>query len=129
MASIERTAYPRFKRFMSVRELHVFYTPQPDEIVWAGEAAGSDGRAGQFRGYAASVMGSGAWLKPGYQRRKSTVSWSLRKPGRRAAGSSRCRGNVRFSTDHPGQGHTGRALAVSNSKQSNIRLLTMFREA
>ena len=42
MASIERTAYPRFKRFMSVRELHVFYTPQPDEIVWAGEAAGSD---------------------------------------------------------------------------------------
>jgi hypothetical protein len=42
MASIERTAYPRFKRFMSVREPHVFYTPQPDEIVWAGEAAGSD---------------------------------------------------------------------------------------
>ena len=42
MASIERTAYPRFKRFMSARELHVFYTPQPDEIVWAREAAGSD---------------------------------------------------------------------------------------
>jgi TnpA family transposase len=42
MASIERTAYPRFKRFMSVRELHVFYTPQPDEIVWAREVAGSD---------------------------------------------------------------------------------------
>jgi TnpA family transposase len=41
MASIERTAYPRFKRFMSVRELHVFYTPQPDEIVWAREVAGS----------------------------------------------------------------------------------------
>jgi hypothetical protein len=40
MASIERTAYPCFKRFMSVRELHVFYTSQPDEIVWAGEAAG-----------------------------------------------------------------------------------------
>ncbi len=42
MASIERTAYPRFKRFMSARELHVFYTPQPDEIVWAHEAAVSD---------------------------------------------------------------------------------------
>ena len=27
---------------MSARELHVFYTPQPDEIVWAREAAGSD---------------------------------------------------------------------------------------
>ena len=24
------------------RELHVFYTPQPDEIVWAREAASSD---------------------------------------------------------------------------------------
>ena len=42
MASIERTAYPRFKRFMSARELHVFYTPQPDEIVWAREATSSD---------------------------------------------------------------------------------------
>ena len=42
MASIERTAYPRFKRFMSARELHVFYTPQQDEIVCAREAAGSD---------------------------------------------------------------------------------------
>ena len=29
MASIERTAYPRFKRFMSARELHVFYTCSP----------------------------------------------------------------------------------------------------
>jgi hypothetical protein len=29
MASIERTAYPRFKRFMCMRELHVFCTPQP----------------------------------------------------------------------------------------------------
>jgi len=33
VASIERTAYPRFKRFLSARELHVFYTPQTDEIV------------------------------------------------------------------------------------------------
>ena len=39
MASIERTAYPRFKRFMSARELHVFYT-RSHEIVWAREAAG-----------------------------------------------------------------------------------------
>jgi hypothetical protein len=29
----------------------------------------------------------------------------------------------------PGPGHTLRALAVSNSKHSNIRLLTMFRRA
>src|ERR1022692_1646063 len=42
MASIERTAYPRFKRFMSARGLHVFYPPQPGEIGWAREAAGSD---------------------------------------------------------------------------------------
>ena len=42
MASVERTAYPRFRRFMSARELHVFYTPQREEIAWARENAGSD---------------------------------------------------------------------------------------
>jgi TnpA family transposase len=42
MASIERTAYPRFRRFMSARELHVFYTPAAGEIAWARENAGSD---------------------------------------------------------------------------------------
>ena len=42
MVSIERTAYPRFKRFLSARELHVFYTPQLEEIAWAREQARSD---------------------------------------------------------------------------------------
>jgi len=43
VASIERTAYPRFKRFLSARELHVFYTPQPGEVPWA---RGADFAAG-----------------------------------------------------------------------------------
>jgi hypothetical protein len=42
VASIERTAYPRIKRFISARELHVFYTPQPEEITWVQSIAGSD---------------------------------------------------------------------------------------
>ena len=42
MASIERTAYPRIKRFISARELHVFYTPQPEEVAWVRGIAGSD---------------------------------------------------------------------------------------
>ncbi|HEX8345213.1 MAG TPA: DUF4158 domain-containing protein, partial [Actinoplanes sp.] len=42
MTSIERTAYPRFKRLLSARELHVFFTPQPDEVAWARRSAGSD---------------------------------------------------------------------------------------
>jgi hypothetical protein len=42
VASIERTAYPRFRRFLSARELHVFYTPQAEEVVWAREVAGTD---------------------------------------------------------------------------------------
>ena len=41
MTSIERTAYPRFKRLPSARELHVFYTPQPGEVAWARGVAGS----------------------------------------------------------------------------------------
>ena len=42
MASVERAAYPRFRRFMSARELHVFYTPAAEEIAWARENASSD---------------------------------------------------------------------------------------
>jgi hypothetical protein len=42
VTSIERTAYPRFKRFLSARELHVFYTPQPEEIAWARGQVRSD---------------------------------------------------------------------------------------
>lgn len=35
MASIERTAYPRFKRVTSARELEESFTPTPEEIAWA----------------------------------------------------------------------------------------------
>ncbi|MFF7976910.1 hypothetical protein [Streptomyces sp. NPDC007905] len=37
MTSIERTAYPRFKRLMSAREMHVFFTPKREEIDWVQE--------------------------------------------------------------------------------------------
>ena len=37
MASIERTAYPRFRRAVSVRELHESFTPGLAEIEWARE--------------------------------------------------------------------------------------------
>ncbi|MFI0349929.1 DUF4158 domain-containing protein [Actinomadura sp. 9N407] len=35
MTSIERTAYPQFKRLTSARVLHVFFTPTGEEIGWA----------------------------------------------------------------------------------------------
>ncbi|SDC26982.1 Tn3 family transposase [Streptomyces prasinopilosus] len=35
MASVERTAYPRFKRTVSSRELHESFTPGPSEVAWA----------------------------------------------------------------------------------------------
>jgi Domain of unknown function (DUF4158)/Tn3 transposase DDE domain len=37
VASIERTAYPRFKRAVPVRELHEAFTPVAGEIAWARE--------------------------------------------------------------------------------------------
>lgn len=37
MTSIERTAYPQFKKLVSARVLHVSFTPAPDEISWARE--------------------------------------------------------------------------------------------
>ncbi|GIH99493.1 hypothetical protein Pta02_15020 [Planobispora takensis] len=39
MTSIERTAYPQFKRLTSARVLHVFFTPTAEETDWAQELA------------------------------------------------------------------------------------------
>ncbi|MBD2135214.1 DUF4158 domain-containing protein [Sphaerospermopsis kisseleviana CS-549] len=35
MASIERTAYPRFKRQFTAKELTLIYTPNKSEIAFA----------------------------------------------------------------------------------------------
>ena len=35
MASIERTAYPRFPRTLTLKDLQVSFTPRPDEVEWA----------------------------------------------------------------------------------------------
>ena len=37
MTSIERTAFPQFRRLTSARVLHVFFTPAEDEVAWARE--------------------------------------------------------------------------------------------
>ncbi|WP_266544100.1 hypothetical protein [Streptomyces sp. NBC_01142] len=37
MTSIERTAYPRFKRLVSAHELHLFFAPTREEAAWAAE--------------------------------------------------------------------------------------------
>ena len=37
MTSIERTAYPQFRRLTTARVLHVFFTPAADEAAWARE--------------------------------------------------------------------------------------------
>ncbi|MBM4796600.1 hypothetical protein HXP44_32395 [Streptomyces sioyaensis] len=41
MTSIERTAYPRFKRLITAHELHLFYSPSRDELEWAADATGT----------------------------------------------------------------------------------------
>nr|WP_069268832.1 DUF4158 domain-containing protein [Paraburkholderia nodosa] len=35
MATLERTAYPRFPEVLASRELQTCYTPLPDELEWA----------------------------------------------------------------------------------------------
>jgi hypothetical protein len=37
VTSIERTAYPQFKKLTSARVLHVFFTPTAEEIAWSRE--------------------------------------------------------------------------------------------
>lgn len=41
MTSIERTAYPQFKRLTSARVLHVFFTPAAEDVAWARERTAS----------------------------------------------------------------------------------------
>ena len=38
MATIERTAYPRFPKVLATRDLQACYTPLPDELEWARRA-------------------------------------------------------------------------------------------
>lgn len=49
MASIDRTAYPRFKRVVSGRELADSFTPTSEEITWARGKTQSDSHGGQLR--------------------------------------------------------------------------------
>lgn len=37
VTSIDRTAYPQFRRAVSVRELRETFTPADDEVAWARE--------------------------------------------------------------------------------------------
>src|SRR5581483_60355 len=41
MASIERTAYPRFKRTPTAQNLHALYTPSDEELTFAEKTARS----------------------------------------------------------------------------------------
>jgi hypothetical protein len=41
MTSIERTAYPRFKRLITARELHLFFSPGREESEWAARQTNS----------------------------------------------------------------------------------------
>ncbi|MEU9797037.1 DUF4158 domain-containing protein [Streptomyces sparsogenes] len=42
MTSIERTAFPRFKRLITAHELHLFFAPSRDEVEWAAARSDSD---------------------------------------------------------------------------------------
>ncbi|MFD6278072.1 Tn3 family transposase [Streptomyces sp. NPDC060209] len=42
MTSIERTAYPRFKRLITAHELHLFFSPTRNELEWAADATDCD---------------------------------------------------------------------------------------
>jgi hypothetical protein len=41
VTSIERTAYPQFRRLTSARVRHVYFTPTAEEIGWAQERTAS----------------------------------------------------------------------------------------
>jgi hypothetical protein len=42
VTSIERTAYPRFKRLITAHNLHLFFSPTREELEWVADATDSD---------------------------------------------------------------------------------------
>jgi len=48
MTSIERTAYPQFRRLISARVLHVFFTPAAEEIAWRRNARRARSRCSRW---------------------------------------------------------------------------------
>ncbi|MEU5583066.1 hypothetical protein ABZ791_36335 [Streptomyces huasconensis] len=42
MTSIERTAYPRFRRLITAHERHLFLAPTRDEAGWASSSTDCD---------------------------------------------------------------------------------------
>lgn len=42
MTSIERNAYPRFKRLITAHELHLFFASSRDEVEWAAARTDCD---------------------------------------------------------------------------------------
>ncbi|MGC7532572.1 DUF4158 domain-containing protein, partial [Pandoraea pneumonica] len=45
MASVERTAYPRFPRLLTPQKLRKLFTPSKDEVEWvAASSRGEDRR-------------------------------------------------------------------------------------
>jgi hypothetical protein len=69
VASIERTAYPRFRHEPNARELQDLFTPAPDEVNFARSFARSDEHlfASSLRFYCSKVFNTWA-ISPKYAR-------------------------------------------------------------
>ena len=65
MASVDRTAYPRFKRNISVRELHEAYSPSLDEMDWARGLTGTDDHLLSLLVWLKSCQRLGYFPRPG----------------------------------------------------------------
>src|SRR5260370_14195870 len=65
MASADRTAYPRFKRNISARELHEAYSPSLDEMDWARGLTGTDDHLLSLLVWLKSCQRLGYFPRPG----------------------------------------------------------------
>lgn len=76
MASIDHTAYPRFKRVVSGRELSEVFSPTQDELAWARERTQND------RHLLALVVGLKSYQRLGYFPRLADVPAAVIDHGR-----------------------------------------------
>jgi Domain of unknown function (DUF4158) len=74
MTSIERTAYPRFKRLITARELHLFFSPGREESEWVAER--TDSNEHQL----ALLLMLKSYQRMGRTRSKRWRAWTRRPP-------------------------------------------------
>lgn len=107
VTSIERTAYPQFKRLITAHELHLFFSPTREELEWAADRTDSDEHLlalaghGKPQAYPEAVETTRSVTSRG-GRRKHPARWRAGRSGSAALSTRLLEAGVGSPSGRPG---------------------------